>query len=265
MATLSIFDPLITENDVIKATQHIYNQSSSWQLTEDIDFTCGKAHLANLGYEPLDTEDFRFKCINFQPFMYQIHTDYSRTRLDKHKKAAEIDRIARKKIYEEKNDQIKLALLKKEEEDAHIASVMCEYPLCSMLSKVNHQGDIINTTINGYDANSVEFHEMLLANSESMKNDFTLKNTNTLKLKKRMEFTDSLSQEQAREDVDKIYNQRLRMNGEAMANKNLQHNGKRHHSGISKSMTNRASMIQQMHDNTMRTRKQVNRLMAAAK
>ena len=238
MATLSIFDPLITENDVIKSTQDIYNHSSSWELLEDIDFTCGKAHLANIGYEPLDTEDIRFRCVNYQPFLYQIHADYSRTRLDKHKKGCDQERKTRKAQYTEAGDTLGIAKLKKEKNDAHIASVMCEYPLCSMLSKVNHQGDIINNTLYGCDANSVIFHEMLLANSESMKQDFALCNSNIIRAKKRAEYRDEESKKKAVNKVHLIYTNRLRIKS-TMSAKNLQKQSrKRHHSGVSKSKSN---------------------------
>ncbi len=245
MATLSIFDPLITENDVIKSTQDIYNQSSSWDLLEDIDFTCGKAHLANLGYEPLDTEDIRFRCINYQPFLYQIHTDYSRTRLDKHKKGSNIERKTRKAQFKETGDLLGLAKLKKEKNDAHIASVMCEYPLCSMLSKVNHQGDIINNTLYGCDANSVVFHEMVLANSESMEKDFALKNSNIIRGKKRMEYKDEESKKKAIAKVHMIYTNRLRIKSTTAA-KNLQKTRKRHHTGVTKSKTNQTHMMNEI-------------------
>lgn len=265
MATLSIFDPLIIENDIIKATQHIYNKSSSWELTEDIDFTCGKAHLANLAYQPLDTEDIRFMCINFQPFLFQIHADYSHTRLEKHKLIMKAEREARKKKLEEAADTLNLAKLQKEEDDEHIASVMCEYPLCSMLSKVNHQGDIINNTLYGCDANSVQFHEMLLANSVSMKNDFLLHNTSMLKAKKRGVYKNAMEQQQAhqkaREKVNSIFNDRLKMKAYMMSNKNIQTaTNKRAHTGVAKTQVNRESTIQHIYNETMAMNKRMSRM-----
>ena len=211
IATLSIFDPLITDNDVIKSTQNIYNHSSAWQLTEDIDFTCGKAHLANLCYQPLDTDDIRFRCINYQPFLYQVHTDYSRTRLARYKKSLNIEREVRRVECERTSDTMGLARIAKEIDDDLIASVMCEYPLCTMLSKVNHQGDIITSTQHGADANSVLFHEMILANCELMKADFELKHRNVIHGKKRMEYKDEESKQEARDKLHAIFKTRMRM------------------------------------------------------
>ena len=209
VATLSIFDPLIQENDIMKSTQRIYNRSSSWALHEDIDFTCCKAHLANLAYEPLDTDDVRFRCLNFPPYHYQIHADYSRTRLEKHKKDVQTERAEEMATAEKDGDTALEKVLRREAEDEHVASVMCEYPLCSMLSKVNHQGNIINHMIFDRDTNSVIFHEMLLANCKSMANDFELRHTHSLKCKKRLEFADQESRLEARKKLRDIYKERL--------------------------------------------------------
>lgn len=248
IATLSIFDPLITENDVIKSTQNIYNHSSAWQLTEDIDFTCGKAHLANLCYEPLDVDDIRFRCINYQPFLYQIHTDYSRTRLARHKKSLNVEREARRAECEQSGDTVGLARIAKEIEDELIASVMCEYPLCTMLSKVNHQGDIITSTLHGTEANSVLFHEMILANCELMKADFELKHSNIIHGKKRTEYKDDTEKQAAREKLHAIYKNRLRMRNAAVNTKpsrtsrktttTTTTSRKRNHSGLSQEAIN---------------------------
>lgn len=246
LATLSIFDPLITENDVIKSTQNLYHHSSSWQLREDIDFTWGKAHLANLAYEPLDTEDIRFQCINYQPFLYQIHTDYSRTRLDRHKKSVAIDRQERAELYKETNDVKKLNALKKEEDDELIATIMCEYPLCSMLSKVNHQGDIINNILHGCDANSLMYDEMILSNCEATQKDFTQRNKNVIRGKKRTEYNDEESRLEACDKFSNIYKKRLRIR----TNPNLMKNKKRHHTGTSKAKSN-MKVAEELHRSTL--------------
>lgn len=244
-ATLSIFDPLIQENDIIKSTQRIYNRSSSWALHEDPDFTCGKAHLANMAYEPLDTDDVRFRCINFPPFHYQIHADYSRTRLEKYRKEVQREREIEMTKAQVSGDEALERILKKEAQDEHIASVMCEYPLCSMLSKVNHQGNIINHMLNKVTTDSVIFHEMLLANSKMMANDFSLHDTSSLKCKKRLEFADKASRLEARTQLYKIYTQRLPL-------KELTATAKQNSLKMTEPMTQKArvAMAKQIHSHT---------------
>lgn len=210
-ASLSIYDPLIVGNDVIKATSRIYNSASSMLLREDIDFMFAKAHLAHIAYEPIDTSDERFLVINYPPNLCQIHTDYSRTQLEIQKTKAAADREVRRLQNLEKQDV--LDKLIKEADEELLSSIFSEYPLCNMLSRVNHQGDIMNNKLNGEQSNCENMDEMLMANSNRMKQEFVLQNTaanrNVIRCKKRLEYNDEKSQEIVRTQIHDILKKRL--------------------------------------------------------
>ena len=221
-ASLSIYDTTIKGNDIIKATQNIYNHSSSWVQREDIDYTSAKAHLARLGYEPIDVEDPRFLCPCFHDFLYQIHTDYSRPRIEKEKRRDRQNRADR--ATQHANNPNELRRIAREEEDELLHSVMCEYPLCDMFNRVTIVGDIIKSILYGVDqSTSIPLDAMLMANSDAMAEYFVPKHlqnrlspTGTavekqqaVSIRKRIDFQSQKERAEARLKTHTILKQRL--------------------------------------------------------
>ena len=217
LASLSINDTMVKEKekDIVKATNRLYGRTALMVLTEDIDFTFAKAHLAMIAYEPIDAKDDRFLFPNYPPFQYQIHTDYSRTRLELEKQKIAKEREERRAEFHD--NAAELARLDKEAEEELLNSIFCEYPLCNMLSKVNHQGDIMNGRIHGNNANCVNMNEMLLANCNRMKLEYAQSNSNVVRCKKRVKFNNHQSLEQVRRQANNILRDRLSIKHQASA------------------------------------------------
>lgn len=210
LASLSTYDSSIKENDVIKLTNHIFNTCSSWLLTEDIDYTYGKAHLANIAYEPIDIKDSRFICINYHEFLYQLHCDYSRIRLDKEDKEIKAERELSRLQNPSKANEAKLL---HEEEEESMKSVFCEYPLCDMLSRVTAIGNIIKSMIYGVDlSQSIPMERMLMSNCDVMRNSFILTHPNVIRCRKRIEYETEEAKQAARNQANNTLQKRLTIN-----------------------------------------------------
>jgi len=212
LASLSVYDTSIKGNDTIKSIHYLYNHSSSWVLTEDIDYSFAKAHLANIGYEPIDSDDSRFVCINYHEFLYQIHTDYSRVQLDRYKK----ELVEQRELRRQKNStgsSFELQKLIIEEEDELMTPILSEYPLCDMITRVNSIGNIIKSILYGSNPeSSISMEGMLMSNSNAMKKDFIIPKPNIIKARRRLEYGTEQSRKEVRGNINRLLAKRISIN-----------------------------------------------------